>query len=135
MVNWVLLMQITFMPIFSADTWFVSHRFRGRTFTRNVKYRHQQDVLPWCIQETHEVSFLMSCNLLKSHNTWTKQLANYIVLDVCPQCFVSPFCVLYSIGFVFLWQITTCYSTVWSFVCILTWKRKKPDNNLIKSYK
>ena len=29
----------------------------------NILYRHQQDVLPWRIQETHghEVSFLMSC--------------------------------------------------------------------------
>ena len=57
----------------------------------NILYSYQQDVLPWRIQETHEheVSFLMSCSLLKSHNTFTKQLANSVVLDVCPQGFVQ----------------------------------------------
>ena len=38
-------------------------KVKGR-LTRKVKYRHKQDVLPWCIQETlTEVSFLMSCSL------------------------------------------------------------------------
>ena len=88
MVNWVLLMQILlclhFLQIFD---FLLSNKFRGTTFTRKVKYRHQQDVLTWCIQEIlKEASW---CHVgLKSHNTWTKQLASSVVFG----CLSLRFC-------------------------------------------
>ena len=76
---------------------------------------------------------------IKWYSKCTTQLASSLVLKcLFPKFSLGKMILCFLlVGQIWVaWQIATYYGTVWSwYICILTRKRKKTDNNYTKSYK